>query len=209
VLLLKRRWPALQGFIATGVVFAAVSLLAAGSSVVVDYPLSLVDRTQWDHLELGGGHTYYGWNGFFGQMLPWGGPVHVALTAAFSVLTLAILYLTWRGPVLPGSDRFYAAAGSLMLAAMLVSPHVLGHELALAPLALALYARAHYQGTGGYGPWPMAGLAAWLLLLIAPVSGVNFVTPVFAALMLWELRKATRRNTAASVPAQPATPIAA
>ena len=209
VLLLKRRWPALQGFAATGVVFAAVSLLTAGPSVVVDYPLSLVDRTQWDHLELGGGHTYYGWNGFFGQMLPWGGAAHVALTIAFTVLTLDVLYLTWRGPVLHGSDRFYAAAGSLVLAAMLVSPHVLGHELALAPLALALYARAHLQRTGDYGPWTAAGLGAWLLLLVAPVSGVNFVTPLFAALMLVELREVNRRGTAAPLPAHSATPTAA
>ena len=184
VLVWKQRWTTLQGFLAAGAVMAAVSVLMSGPHVVIDYPNSLLDRAAWDHIELGHHQVFYGWDGFLWQFFSWGSVVHYGLIAVLTLVTLGALTQAWRGDFDVASPRFFYAVSATMLATILVSPHLLLHDLVFVVASLALSARAAQMQTGNHNAWLLAGVFAWFVLLIGPMSGINFVTPMIFGLLV-------------------------
>jgi hypothetical protein len=199
VLVWKHRWLTLQGFLATGLVFALVSVVVSGPHVLIGYPQSLLNRAAWDHFELGHKQIFYGWDGFFWQFVPWGSPVHYGLVLILSVVTVAVMVQLWRGEVDVHSRRFFYAASATILATILVSPHLLLHDLMLVAASLALSARACRLQTGELGIWVPAAVVAWLTMTIGPLSGLNIVTPVIALLLVVNAVEATTRGALQTV----------
>jgi hypothetical protein len=201
LLLYKRRWRTLQSLALVGAALALISILASGPEVLVEYPRSLVGRVEGDQFEFGHRQTFYGWNGFFWHFTPYGEPLHLFLTSTACVATLGVLYLAWRGPFRTQGPAFLHGCSALLLTSLLVNPHVLLHDLALIPLALALTARATCQTSGNLGPWLWIGAVVWVLLLAGPSIDVNFMTPLMGALLAYngaEARRLLSRDSADS-----------
>jgi hypothetical protein len=154
-----------------------------------------LERAGWDNFELGHEQRFYGWNGFLWQFLPWASAGHVGLSLLLSALTVGLAALPWRDRIDIGSPRFYYASAAQVLATLLINPHVLSHDLALIVVALALAARAERRASGSFGTWRSLAIVCWFALLIGPLSGLNFVTPLLAALLLLTVSRAVRLRT--------------
>jgi len=184
LLLVQGRWRALASFCATAAALAVLPMAVLGPSINQNYLHLLRQAAGW-HTTTGGFSPQANQNlaGFF-QLL-FAAPVATILQWAFSAAALAAVAVIAhrRRPV----DLPFAGA---TVAALLVNPHVLVHDLSLLliPAAIAIrHARAQ-------------GLTLWLLLTAGyvvalagiPLSNwipVQLSVLVMVALLLWLLRQ--------------------
>jgi hypothetical protein len=144
VLLLQRRWRALTAFAAAAAILAVLPLAVLGPSTDVSYFHTLVEASGW-HSQFGYGpelnHSFAGLIQLL-LPLPTAHPVTLALDAIL-LLALAYAALVSRTVEQPLALAFVAA--------LLVSPHVLVHDLALCltPAAVLLGHRHQMRGASG------------------------------------------------------------
>jgi hypothetical protein len=140
VLLLKRRWPAIVGGIATGLGLLLSSLIVGGIDGIVAYVRMLL----FDYPNYSGGvaispQGMISWRGLMMNLEPDGGSTTgLVLTAIFSVMSLSLLLMIWRGAWNPRIPRFHNQMLATMLVTLLVAYHsqVHGAVLLMVPAAM-------------------------------------------------------------------------
>jgi alpha-1,2-mannosyltransferase len=157
VLLLHRRWHTLVSFAATAIGLLLLPMLVLGTGSVGSYVSTLREASGW-HTEAGGfapasNQNYWG----FTHLLLQGGPA-TAVQVGMSVISLGALAL-----VAVRRREVAAPFGLALVVGVLVSPHVLLHDLSLLLPAAAIALRTR-TGTS----WILTGLLAagyWTVLL--------------------------------------------
>jgi hypothetical protein len=133
ILLLRRRWPALQGFAAVGSLLILITIAISGVSVLREYPRVLLFDTS--HRQIMGFNPEFTPNirGFL-YLLERGRSSYVFswLTAVFSVLGLWWASKNWR------DDRFEWSFSASLLATLLASYHLYNYDLTLLLLPVAI-----------------------------------------------------------------------
>lgn len=131
ILLLKKRWKAFLGFLVVGWSLALISLLVVGLQGCWTYFKLLSERPTWVDL--------YGLNpvdaqcirGQMFQLFHLGWPsLVVPLTILFDAILVILLLRFWRGEWNPNSHLFDVRFAVMIIAAVLVAPHVNFHDLA-------------------------------------------------------------------------------
>lgn len=177
-LILRRRWRALGGFAMTVTILVVVPTLLLGIPVTDGYGRTLLRATAW-HDQFGYGPV---WNhslaGFAQLLLP--GPAWPPATAGLILGALVLLACATR------SREIDLALGVSCLVAILISPHVLIHDLSilLLPVAVALRYRP---------PIPLGLTAVLVLGYLAILLGLRTIDVVrlqlsvlaMVALALW------------------------
>lgn len=138
LLVWKRRWRALAGFLAGAVLLLLVSLMISGLTGVQSYGRLVLDMTQWtDRFGIYPSkmHSLRGqWFLLFPQSL-W---VAAAGTLVASILFLVILLAAWKGHWNPRQPHFLLQLALLFEVSLLVSPHLNFHDLSLALIPCTL-----------------------------------------------------------------------
>lgn len=139
VLVAKRKWPAVTGYLGSGVVLLLISLGVVGAKGFGRYVA----------LNLEALHSYtpvhsemklrelLSWRGLFVRFLG-GGPWAEGLALVFTVFSFVILYVAWRGDHQPGSSGYRSRWALTLLFAILVAPHVHIQSLAIVIAAACL-----------------------------------------------------------------------
>ncbi len=133
VLVAKKRWRAVLAYLGVALILLAISYLLVGRTGIEDYiKLTLVHSPLVDGFY---GIKYpkmHNWRGFFTVMV---GRSHAdlaaMLTVGASLATLAILGWNWRGAWRPAESKFDFRFAFLIIATLLVSPHLNTHDLTL------------------------------------------------------------------------------
>jgi hypothetical protein len=142
LLLWKRRWRAVTGVAAGGVVILAASVLLVGVEALRAFPSALMGMSDFR----GGGGTYPGnminWRKVILTAQEWLGPrlsdqSAVLLTVLLGVATAGCALAAWRGPWSPREPRFAVRMSLLLLATVLANyhSHVYGAVLLAMPVA--------------------------------------------------------------------------
>src|SRR5262245_35594787 len=146
LLLLKKQWKVLAGFMGGGAVLLMVSWALVGPSGLVSYGRLLLEMSGW--VERRGIYPSQMHN-FRGQFYALLYPHHVALanvlTIVVSLLLLVLLVRAWAGnweTERPGFDLKFAL---LLTTSLLVSPHLNFHDLSLLLLPGLLICRLALQ----------------------------------------------------------------
>lgn len=133
VLLVRRRWRAIVTFTGTGVTLLAIPALVFGSGTLSGYAGMLRQATTWRQ-QFGYGpalnHSFAG----FSQLLL---PQTESRVLTLTLITIALAVVAWQAHWRQTEEIPFAAAG---VAAILISPHVLVHDMVLLlfPVAIAL-----------------------------------------------------------------------
>jgi hypothetical protein len=141
MMLCKRQWRFVLGGATTGVVLLLVSLATSWQACedYVRFALGTGSYLQSPGYDLAKAHN---WRGFFtlladGQASAW------EISLATLVACFATLFFAWRlfaGPFDAASDRFPRQFAGLMIATVLVSPHLLTYDLTILLLPVLLLA---------------------------------------------------------------------
>lgn len=143
ILLLKRRWNALAGFVAGGLVILVASLLVAGVGPFVAYITSLIDSAT-----AAGGALFtavapevmVNWRALvLGVPLEIPDNVRVAITLILTGLTVVAVLVAWRGPWQPTGPRFAGQMTLLAVATILTAWHSHIHGVAMIAVPLAAF----------------------------------------------------------------------
>lgn len=185
VFLFKRRWRALGGMMLAGVLVLLGSLAIVGPGGFAAWSETVREMSGFRHvLPMISPQWMINWRGLFASFLPDDVSEQTGqwVTAAFSVLTLGVLPLIWRGEWNPRSERFAVQMLATVIVMMLASYHNHIHSAALLlipGLAVAAQrARPRFLGT-----ILAAGLFAPLPLYFVQGSAMS-VSWLFIALML-------------------------
>lgn len=173
-LLWDRRYASLGALVLATLTVGLVSLAVAGPAVVWHYPHFVVESAKWQ--DQGGIHTasMYGWNGLWARLVGDGSSISLALVAVSSMLTLAaVAYTARRHP-----PACYAVP-VLVMASLLINPHLYTQDLVLVALPLSL---AVARRDGWYRGWIALAAATWALLYISPPARSE--TPFTGALIV-------------------------
>lgn len=178
VLLLRRRWTALLWFAGSGLLLLVLSVVAFGPGVIPTYAHSLTQAAGYTH-QFGGFDDIAnrGFSAFFGLLLPTSLARPATLVAdAAAVALLALHALNARS--------IERSLGLATVVALLVSPHVLIHDLALLliPFAVMLRYEQSWRTALGVASIYLGVVAGFFLTL-----GIHFqfVTLPLVALALW------------------------
>jgi hypothetical protein len=130
VMLAKRQWRFVLGGATTGIVLLIVSLATSWQACedYVQFALGTGSYLQTPGYELAKAHN---WRGFFTLLLNGQAPTWTVSIATLGA-SAATLYLAWRllaGPIDAASDKFPWQFSGLMIATVLVSPHLLTYDL--------------------------------------------------------------------------------
>jgi hypothetical protein len=193
ILLVRGRLRVLAALSATTAALLVLSVLVVGPSSLAGYVRTITLAVDWQH-QVGGFAPH--WNqsvtGFIQLLLP-----EPTATQIARVLTLMLIgVLTWRVRSDAPFDILFAAA---VLCGLLISPHVLLHDLVILilPAAIALHHRD--IGPARLAPILAAGyLAVVVTLPLAALIHLQITVLCMAALFAWLL--ATRRPARAMVP---------
>lgn len=181
VLLLTRRWRALAIVALVACLLAVLATVTAGPSIIPSYAHSLLQAGDGRHeFALFNDAANRGLAAFFNMLLP-AGPARIA-TAVFDVCAVLLLCLqALRNRALDVS------LGLAVVVALLVSPHVLIHDLTLLliPFAVVLRHARSARTYTGLGVLYIAVAGGFLLTFY-----VRFQLPTLAmaALALWLFR---------------------
>ncbi|MFZ0732356.1 MAG: glycosyltransferase family 87 protein [Candidatus Sulfotelmatobacter sp.] len=195
VLLLARSWKAFFGLVISAAVQLAFALLYFGSGVMRSYLATLLHSAGQPATTelLLSPIQMHSLRSFFVLLIPWPPAVFLAyLVSAIAVIALATAI--WKSSS-PLAIRFSA----LILAAVLVNPHIYIYDLlALAPalLLLADFAVENFHDPSVARLGPLLYLA-FLLPLFGPLAKwthLQLSVPIFAAL-LWLLFRISRQAT--------------
>jgi alpha-1,2-mannosyltransferase len=200
-MLWKRQWRFVAGAAATALALLLVSL-AVGIDACRDY-LSFIAGTP-DYLQTAGYDLAksHSWYGFFHLALG-GAPDAAIRLASLGAVAATIGATVWlmAGPLQVRSSRFVAQYSGLVLASLLVSPHLLTYDLTVLLLpALLVGAELGAQGAI-HGPvWRRTAAAVVVVLLVCNFStplaracGVQLSVPVMCAALVAITAGAKRR----------------
>ncbi len=140
VLLMKSRWRAIAGATATGFGLLISSLLVGGLGGIIAYVrMLLVDYPNYSGGLAISPQEMISWRGLVLSLEPDVGKMTgLVLTGAFSLISLLLLLVIWRGPWNPRVPRFHHQMLATMLVTLLVAYHsqVHGAVLLIVPAAL-------------------------------------------------------------------------
>ena len=146
LLLFKRRWKVLAGFMGGSAVLLLVSWVLVGLSGLESYARLLVEMSGW--VERRGIYPSQMHN-FRGQFYALLYPEHIVLanflTAAASFLLLALLAKAWGGSWEVDHPEFDLKFSLLLITTLLVSPHLNFHDLSILLLPGLLICRFALQ----------------------------------------------------------------
>jgi len=147
VMLFKRQWSFVAGAILTGALLACLSLLV-GIDVCWQYVELCMGMTNYVHT---GGYDLHKSHCWWGacQLLLSGAPDGVVKLCAFagSLLTLGLLARLLRGSIEPNQPKFELQFSGIILATLLLSPHLFTYDLTLLLLPFLLIAKTSHHST--------------------------------------------------------------
>jgi glycosyl transferase family 87 len=182
ILLFKRRWKALGGFVAGAFAIFLGCLYVVGTSGLQDYARLVIEMTGWierkgiypSQMQCLRGQAYALWYPAHPQ---WAN----GATALATVILGGVLLLAWQGPWQPGRARFDLQFGLLVLIGLVASPHLNFHDLTLLVLPAILILR----NTGGRNlTAPLKHLRVGTLVLCYPVTVAALIASVWGPLRL-------------------------
>jgi len=188
VLITQRRWKALSAFAGSAAAIAALSLVLVGPGGLADWLHVLLTSGGWGVNRGFAPQANFGLPSLIGR-LDGHGPL-VEVLSAVSVLVPALLLVRMTRRSAPSSRRLWAAA---TLTGILISPHLLVHDLTIAILPLGLLA----------GELPRSRVlvflaAAYLVVLIGPPSSqvlpVQIPTVLLTILTVWVMLVSSERS---------------
>jgi hypothetical protein len=195
-MLCKQQWRFVAGGLTSGGILATLCL-ALGVDVCRQYVDFSTQAGEYLHnagYDLTKSHA---WSGFFALLLGEPGALATGATVVASAATVAIVALALRGPLDTTSPRFRWQYSALIVATVLLSPHLYTYDLTVLLLPLGFIAVST-----GRDACP-AGLR-WLALLlfclaglspsVAGVTGLQITVPLMFALLT---TIATRRMVSA------------
>lgn len=191
VLVLTRRWRALSAVTLVACLLIVLAVATAGLSIIPSYVHSLLQTGDGRHeFALFDDTANRGLAAFFNLLLPaWPARITTVLSGLCALLLLCRQALRDRALDL--------SLGLAVVVALLVSPHVLIHDLTLLliPFAVALRYRHSAQTYAGLGVLYIAIAGGFLLAF-----HVRFQLPTLAmaALALWLFRIGSRHSAAVS-----------
>jgi Glycosyltransferase family 87 len=180
VLVIHRRWQALATFGVTAVALLALPVLFLGTSINAGYGNTLLQASGW-RKQIGGFEAQ--WNHSFAGFAQLLFPGFVASTVAALLCLVAVGVFLWFGVRSAGLEGSFALA---VIVGLLVSPHVLVHDLSLLiiPVAVALRVRPSWDRAL---PWAVAiGYGVVLLgLALVTVIPVQWSVIAMCGLGMW------------------------
>ncbi|MHB1158862.1 MAG: glycosyltransferase family 87 protein [Chloroflexota bacterium] len=191
--LARGRWGALGGLVLGTVGLMATSLVVVGPFDLMQFLDASRETAGWLPLSLD-----LTWSGLASGLLQsWPGAILPATLAAGG-LTLLLLWSAWRGEWNRESQSFSLKLALLLLASMLVSPHLYGHDLVLL-IPVGFYTADYLLSVGAQGRTLAVAKSVTVALFLAalldsyPVLGLP-VRPVFLAMLVagWALFLAQR-----------------
>ncbi|MEQ8789016.1 MAG: glycosyltransferase family 87 protein [Pirellulaceae bacterium] len=168
-MLLKRQGRFVAGGAATGATLVGLCLLLGGDVCrqYFDFASGAADYLRNAGYDLHKSHCLYG---FFTLLAGGAGPWAKGMTALAAGGVVLLLVLLLRGELRPGASRFAMQFSALVVATILLSPHLFTYDLTIlllpAFLLLVLIAR-------GGETLRHASLTAWLLLGLYAAAGVS------------------------------------
>jgi len=198
IFLLARAWKVIAGALAAGAAQLAAAWIYYGTPVIEDYFHHLLHVRESYTLLEPRPYQMHSLRAFWAMLVPWS---HVAfgLYLATAIAVLWVTFVDWRSPA-PLSLRYSA----LLLATVLVSPHLTVYDLLiLTPAFLLTTGRLTTHNEDSQTRW--LGLLLYLayaLPLIGPLAQwthLQLSVPVFAALM-WTIHRATTPPRPLEVP---------
>ena len=204
----KRQWDVLAPFAAVAGTLVLVSIIVSGPSVLWEYPLFLADSTGWEGSRGVDTAGMFGWNGFFATLASYGSDLHITLTTVATLVTLGAVAYSFRGRWNPRQPEFSLALACLILASILVNPHVYLQDAVLAGVALAL-GHVGWSGRRPRSIWLALAITTWFLLTrtmgLQAGQDLNLITPLLAGLLAI-LTVVVARRPSSGVEATPKTP---
>jgi hypothetical protein len=196
-MLCKQQWRFVLGGLTTGSVLIGLCALM-GIDVCrqyVDFSTHAGEYLQNAGYDLTKSHA---WHGFFTLLLG-DSPVMARLfTVVAGVATVGIVALALRGPLDTGSRRFAWQFSALIVATLLLSPHLYTYDLTVLLLPVGLVAVQAGQPTRQPTP-RLERLALLLFCLVglspklAMLSGIQISVPLMLA-FLWANKRAADEN---------------
>jgi hypothetical protein len=182
LLLLKRRWKVLAGFMGGGAVLLLVSWALVGFSGLASYARLLVEMSGWVERRGIYPSQMHNFRGLFYSVLY---PDHVVLanllTASASLLLVALLIRAWRGNWAVDHPEFDLKFSLLLLTTLLVSPHLNFHDLSLLLLPGLLICRLALQQPASV---PLRRLLVSLFIVGFPLQVMSFSVSSFVPINL-------------------------
>ena len=194
-LLAKRQWRFTAGAGATAAALALVSL-ALGRAMCLDYAafaLGTADYAQTAGYDLEKSHCLAG---FFALLFGGAGMASRTATWIAAAAVLVLVARSLRGPLEPGTPRFDRQFSGLVVATLLLSPHLFTYDLAVLLLPLWLMAAELLALPAAerrrQGSWALLLAALFVLPGISPglaaATGVQLTVPLLLA-FLWALSR--------------------
>jgi hypothetical protein len=184
LLLWKRDWEAFRPFAVIATILVLFSVAISGPSVLVEYPLFLLESGQREGVNTS---TMFGWNGFIAGITDDGTPP-LLLLAPFILSSLGTLIWAIRRETPWESQRGLPFLGLCLIVSLLLNPHLHLQDLVLLNLALAFGAAHHLSTTSRLGYWVPLAIVVWVAQLyglkLQDVHGISVLTPVLALTLL-------------------------
>ncbi|MEE9293670.1 MAG: glycosyltransferase family 87 protein [Phycisphaerae bacterium] len=204
LLLFKRRWGAVIGLCVGGLVTLLVTAALLGPHAISDYLTFGADLNRIAQIEQFDLHKQHSWHGFFALLgrgwMP--GTTAWILTAAVTVVSLALLLSAWRGPWSRHGSRFALQLSALMMATLLTSPHLAHYDMLIATLPAVLWLLAAKRADD---PTPLQSFkillaAGFIWLVITPAVTSALPVQLSPLLMLAWLISVHRKTTHSPIP---------
>jgi alpha-1,2-mannosyltransferase len=188
-MLLKRQWRFAAGGAVAGVTLVAASLAVSGQACqdYLAFSSQMADYLHTAGYDLAKSHSWYGFFHLLLQNQP--DAVIRAASGAMILATLIIVGILLRGPMRVDSPQFAVQFSGLVLAAILVSPHLLTYDLTLLVLPATLAASWSLDRNAAKVSHVFVALLAAAVLIsvstpLARLIGVQISVPaMFAALI--------------------------
>jgi hypothetical protein len=163
LLVFKRRWRAVAGCCAGGLITALATAALLGWQAIPDYLRFGSDLGRVAQVEGFDLHKQHSWHGFFALLgRGWlSATTAWILTAAASLASLALLAYAWRGPWSRHNWRFPLQLSALIVATLLTSPHLAHYDMLIATLPAVLWLRATKSTAG---PTPLQNIKVVLVV---------------------------------------------
>jgi hypothetical protein len=201
VMLCKQQWRFVLGGLTTGTLLAGVCWLMSQDlcTQYIAFSRHATDYMQNGGYDLTKSHALYG---SLTLLLGQGSitPLVQAVTGVAALLTLGMVALVWRGPLCFHHARFQSQFAVLIIATILLSPHVYTYDLTMLLLPMGLLAREAFASHAVQpASWRPAQAFGWIAITLfvsagfsprlASFSGVQITVPLMLLFLLtavWE-----------------------
>jgi len=203
LILVKRRWGAVQGAMVSGIAAALVSIGLTGFSGARDY-VELILGDELDAPNRGVAvEAMQNWRAFF-RVAVGDGTAATALTVLVSLLLVGLLVVVWRGDWDVRHPRFSLQWASTVAVALSISPHLHRHDLTVLLLTMVLLLGARNTYDWPSGALAAAGIAAGYVLAIGADNATDRLSIVImpsymttlAVVAAWMLRASQHHSRA-------------